>query len=51
LLDLANEFGEVMKEEKSRDIETIDLIYASKVKSYAPHVFHYVFDFKITFKN
>ena len=41
LTDLANRFIERMGIEKGH------LVLASKVKSYAPHVYHYVFDIAI----
>jgi len=30
-------------------ISSIQLLYSSKVKSYAPHIYHYVFDFELSF--
>ena len=40
LTDLANRMIKRMKVEG-------ELVYYSKVKSYAPHVYHYVFDIEI----
>ena len=48
LFNLANEFGHKIKKCRN-DILKIKLLEISKVKSYAPHVYHFVFDFALYF--
>ena len=50
LFDLANEFGHAFRRADSH-ILTIRLLKSSRVKSYAPHVYHFVFDFAVYFNS
>lgn len=49
LLQLANLFAIALIGKRS-DVSEARFVRSSKVKSYAPHVFHYVFDLQLIWK-